>query len=298
MKFGVCLPHFGIPLDVPRLTEMAVKAEEIGYDSVWVTDHVIVPTEVEEQPGMSFRSNMLDPFTLLGHLGAVTAKVSIGTSVIILPYRNPIVVAKMLATTDVLSGGRVIFGAGVGWLEGEFNALGVSFAERGRASDEYLRLIKTLWTSTTPSCQGDYFQFSDVSFSPAPLQKPHPPIWVGGRSRAAVRRAVAYGDTWHPSLMGPEELAEKAAYMREYSASVGRDEPPGLTFRDWMKLDAAPISGERRALHGSIDQVADDVKRYSDAGVTHLAMDIIGDSYREKFEAMERFIIEVKPRLP
>ncbi|WP_283615678.1 LLM class flavin-dependent oxidoreductase, partial [Mycolicibacterium poriferae] len=138
---------------------------------------------------------------------------------------------EAIATADVLSKGRVIFGAAVGWMEGEFQALNAPFADRGRVSNEYLALLKELWANPTPAFQGEYFQFSDVTFSPMPVQKPHPPIWVGGRSRRGVRRAVEFGDYWHPSQMGPQEVAKNAAYMRRYSASVGRAEPPQLSCR-------------------------------------------------------------------
>ncbi len=211
MKFGVCIPHYGIPLDVDNLTNMAIKAEEMGFDSVWVTDHIIVPHEIPDRTDIVYRHDMLEPLSLLTHLGAVTKRVKIGTSVIILPYRNPVVLAKAIATADVLSKGRVIFGAAIGWMEGEFQALNAPFADRGVVSDEYLQLLRELWTNPTPTFQGEHFQISDVTFSPMPIQKPHPPIWVGGRSRRGVRRAVRYGDAWYPSQLPPAQVAERVA---------------------------------------------------------------------------------------
>ena len=295
-KFGVCMPHYGIPIDVEGLTEMAVKAEEMGFDSVWVTDHVIVPQEVPEQPGISFRHNMLDPLTLLSHLGAVTRRVAIGTSVVILPYRNPIVLAKMIATADVLSRGRVIFGAGIGWMEGEFQALNAPFSNRGSVSNEYLRLLKELWSNPTPAFEGEYFQFSDMTFSPLPVQQPHPPIWIGGRSLGAARRAVEFGDFWHPSLMGPEELSRKARYMNKYSASVGRETPPRLSFRaNLLKFTLSPSRGERAPLQGTVDEVIADIRHYAQARVSHIIMDMAGDGYSDKFRTMERFMKDVRP---
>ena len=296
MKFGVCIPHYGIPIDVDGLTEMAVKAEEMGFDSVWVTDHIIVPQVAPEQPGISFRNNMLDPLTLLGHLGADTRKVAIGTSVVILSYRNPIVLGKMIATADVLSRGRVIFGAAIGWMEGEFQALNAPFSNRGSVSNEYLRLLKELWSNPTPTFEGEYFQFSGMPFSPLPVQQPHPPIWIGGRSLGAARRAVEFGDFWHPSLMGPEELSRKARYMNEYSASVGRKSPPELSFRaNLLKFALSETSGERSPLQGTVDEVISDVRSYAQAGVSHIIMDMAGDSYSDKFRTMERFMKEVRP---
>ena len=299
MKFGVCIPHYGRPIDGDGLTEMAVESEQMGFDSVWVTDHIIVPHVIPDRPDIVYRYNMLEPLTLLAHLGAVTKRVNIGTSVIILPYRNPVVLAKAIATADVLSKGRVIFGAAVGWMEGEFQALGAPFANRGQVSNEYLRLLKELWTNPNPTFQGEYFQFSEVTFSPMPVQQPHPPIWIGGRSRAGVRRAVEFGDFWHPSQMGPQEVAKMAAYLRRYSASVGRETPPQLSVRGRaLTFSNTVASGDRLPLQGTTEDIIADVQEYAEAGVSHLIMEIAGDTYADKFRAMERFINEVKPRVP
>ncbi len=297
MKYGVCIPHYGRPIDTQGLTEMAVKAEEMGFDSVWVTDHLIVPHVIPDRTDIVYRHNMLEPLTLLTHLGAVTSRVNIGTSVIILPYRNPVILAKMIATADVLSQGRVIFGAAVGWMEGEFAALNAPFANRGQLSDEYLRLLKELWTSPTPTFAGEHFQISEVSVSPMPVQKPHPPVWIGGRSRRGVRRAVEFGDYWHPSQMGPQELAKNAAYMRRYSASVGRETPPKLSFRATLNFTSAANGDQRPPLHGTTEDIIADLQQYAEAGVDHAVMEISGEAYADKFRSMERFINEVKPRV-
>jgi probable F420-dependent oxidoreductase len=299
MKFGVCIPHYGRPIDAAGLTEMAVKAEQMGFDSVWVTDHIIVPHVIPDRPDIVYRYNMLEPVALLSHLGAVTKRVSVGTSVIILPYRNPVVLAKAIATADVLSGGRVIFGAAVGWMEGEFQALNAPFADRGKVSNEYLRLLKELWTNPNPTFQGEYFNFSDVTFSPMPVQQPHPPIWVGGRSRAGVRRAVQFGDFWHPSQMGPQEVSQMASYLRRYSASVGRQTPPQISVRGRsLTFASASTPGERTPLQGTTREIIADVEEYAKAGVSHLIMEISGDTYSDKYKAMERFLKEVRPRVP
>jgi probable F420-dependent oxidoreductase len=297
MKFGVCIPHYGRPIDVPGLTRMALKAEELGFDSVWVTDHIIVPHVIPDRPDIVYRHNMLEPLVLLAHLGAITRKVSIGTSVVILPYRNPVILAKMVATADVLSQGRVIFGAAVGWMEGEFKALNVPFANRGQLSDEYLELLKELWSTPTPTFQGKHFQFSDVSFSPMPVQRPHPPIWIGGRTRRAVRRAVRHGDCWHPTQMKPKELSGHAAYMRRYSASVGRETPPQLSFRGNLSFSSAKAGVERPPLSGTVEDIISDLQEYAEAGVGHVIMEISGESFDDKFKAMDRFINEIRPRV-
>ena len=298
MKYGVCIPHYGRPIDTQGLTEMAIKAEEMGYDSVWVTDHIIVPHVIPDRPDIVYRHNMLEPLSLLTHLGAVTSRVNIGTSVVILPYRNPVILAKMIATADVLSQGRVIFGAAVGWMEGEFQALNAPFANRGQVSNEYLRLLKELWTSPTPTFEGEHFHISDVTVSPMPVQKPHPPVWIGGSSRRGVRRAVEFGDYWHPSQMGPKELAKNAEYMRQYSASVGRESPPNLSFRGTLNFTSITNGDQRPPLHGATGDIIADLEQFAEAGVDHAVMEISGETYADKFRSMERFLTEVKPRIP
>lgn len=297
MKFGVCIPHYGRPIDAAGLTEMAIKAEEMGFDSVWVTDHIIVPHVIPDRGDIVYRHDMLEPLALLTHLGAVTKRVNIGTSVVILPYRNPVILAKAIATADVLSGGRVIFGAAVGWMEGEFQALNAPFADRGKVSDEYLKLLKELWTSPTPRFQGEYFQVDQVSFSPMPVQQPHPPIWIGGRSRRAVRRAVALGDYWHPTQLPPQELSIQVDYMRRHSASVGRETPPQLSFRGTLNFSNESGS-ERPPLHGNAEDIAADFQEYAQLGVSHAILEIPGESFADKFRAMERFQAEVRPLVP
>ena len=182
MKLGICLPHYGRPIEVGRMLEVARRAEERGLDSVWVTDHVIVP----EQANVIYREDMLDPLAVLPWLAGVTSRVALGTSVVILPYRSPIPVAKLLASVDVLSGGRLIVGAAIGWLEGEFEALGVPFKERASRSDEALELMRTLWTQEHPKIQTKRHRVQDVVASPMPLQKPRPPLYIGGEQRRRV----------------------------------------------------------------------------------------------------------------
>src|SRR5687767_1645724 len=176
MKLGICLPHYGRAIEVDRMLAVAQRAEEAGLDSIWVTDHVIVPTDVD----VIYREHMLDPLAMLPWLAGVTDRIQLGTSVVILPYRSPVPVAKLLASVDVLSGGRLIVGAAIGWLEGEFAALDVPFKERVSRSEEALELFRTLWTQEHPELETKRHRLHDVTFSPMPLQKPRPPLYVGG----------------------------------------------------------------------------------------------------------------------
>src|SRR6185369_11229174 len=151
MKLGICIPHYGRPIEVDRMLSVVRNAEEAGLDSVWVTDHVIVPRDVD----IIYREHMLDPLAVLPWLAAATSRISLGTSVLILPYRSPLPVAKLLASVDVLSGGRLIVGVAVGWVEREFEALGVPFRERGRRTDEAIELFRTVWTQEYPELDSE-----------------------------------------------------------------------------------------------------------------------------------------------
>src|SRR5262249_54793104 len=150
-------------------------------------------------------------------------RIKIGTTVIILPYRNPIEQAKMLSCLDVLSGGRLICGVGVGWLEKEFDVLGASYKDRGPVSDEYIQIFKTLWTEDEPRFNGRFYSFDGIRMYRKPVQKRHPPIWIGGHSRAAVRRAARLGDAWHPTRQTREHVAQHLPYLREEAERAGRD---------------------------------------------------------------------------
>src|SRR5438552_3014267 len=185
MNFGVWLPncrHLATP-DIIR--GAAVRAEQLGYDSVWVSDHVVVP----HANIVNFGETVFDPLVTLAVVAGATRRVRLGTTVLIVPYRNAVVTAKMIASLDALSGGRVVLGIGAGWVAAESAALGVPFAERGAMTDEYLAAMQELWTSRAPSFAGKYTRFGGLVFEPKPLQKPHPPIWVGRLRRARAARA-------------------------------------------------------------------------------------------------------------
>jgi probable F420-dependent oxidoreductase len=219
----------------------------------------------------------------------------------IVPHRPVLLTAKILATLDVLSQGRLTLGVGVGWMEEEFQALGAPpFAQRGAVTNEYLRAFKELWTSDNPTFDGNYCQFSNLKFLPKPVQKPHPPIWVGGQSRAAIRRAAELGNGWHPvggipaSPLEPEDLAQKVALLHRYAETAGRD-PAELDVSMKTPLyDAGPAaSGPRRRFSGEAEQIRLDVRTYADAGVTHLIFDIRGSELDQSLERLEWFATEI-----
>ena len=276
MKFGVWLPncrHLAAP-DIIRRT--AVSAERLGYDSVWVSDHVVVPRANIR----NFGETIFDPLITLGVVAGATTRVQLGTTVLIVPYRNAVVTAKMVSSLDALSGGRVVLGVGAGWVSAESAMLSVPFAERGPMTDEYLRAMQELWTSPTPSFAGRYTQFGDVVFEPKPIQKPHPPIWVGGHSRAALRRTVEFGAAWHPINRPPDELRAGRAELARQCAARGRAAPPAITLRNDVRVltagESAPASAHAgRVLAGEPAGLIDQLNELRECGVEHLVCEFL-----------------------
>ena len=230
MKFGIGLSNTGPMAQRENMLTMAKLAQELKFDSIWVGDHVCMPYEFDplypsanRRPGLKPSDNLFDPLVTLAFMAGVIETPMLGIGVLVVPYRNPVVTAKMLATLDVLSGGRVILGVGVGWMREEFEALGASYQDRGSVTDEYIQVFKELCTVDEPNFQGKHYQVSNVAFHPKPMRKPHPPIWVGGNSLAALRRVVRLGDGWQPTNMDPETLAKKSATLGRLCREAGRD---------------------------------------------------------------------------
>lgn len=298
MNFGVWLHncrHLAIP-EMIRAT--AVRAERLGYDSVWVSDHVVVPRANVAGIG----ETIFDPLVTLAVAAGMTTRVRLGTTVLIVPYRNPVVAAKMIASLDALSGGRVILGVGAGWLAAESAALGVPFAERGAQTDEYLEAMRELWTSPEPSFAGTYARFGGLAFRPEPVQKPHPPIWVGGHSRAALRRAVQFGAAWHPINRAPEELRAGRAELARLCQARGRAVTPALTLRNDVRVlrpgEPDPKSTHAgRVLAGEPAALVDQIAELAECGVEHLVLEFLAADGGELDEQMSVFAERVRPAL-
>jgi probable F420-dependent oxidoreductase len=205
--------------DAKAMVDLASQAEALGFDSVWTHDHVFNVGHVFDRIG---GRPYYEPLTVLSHVAARTERVRLGTSVLVLPYHNPIRLAKTAATLDVLSGGRLTMGVGVGSIEKETTAMGAPFAERGAFTDEAIAVMRTLWSEEDPKFDGKFWRFTGMKFSPKPLQKPIPVI-IGGISRAAIRRAARLGDGWHPLGLSPEALGQSMATLREEARACGRD---------------------------------------------------------------------------
>jgi probable F420-dependent oxidoreductase len=228
MDLGCHLPTTQPPATAREaLLTFAREAEKREIASLWVSDHVVIP-RVTTGYGRGGRfphppeRPYLEPVVALAAAAVGTTKARLGASVFVLGHRHAVVMAKMLATIDVLSNGRLICGTGVGWWKQELETLGTPFQTRGRQADEVLRVFKALWTEDNPSFQGEFFRFQDIGFAPKPLQKPHPPLWVGGDSPGAFRRVVALGDGWHATTKTPAELRDALDRLRKAADAAGR----------------------------------------------------------------------------
>jgi probable F420-dependent oxidoreductase len=316
IELGFGLPSRGPLARVDVLTRLARTADALGYSVVTISDHIVLPTRASAPypydhsgafPGGA-QQPYLEPIPLAAWLLAATRRIRVAISVLVVPYRNPVVTAKQLATIDALSGGRLIVGAGVGWWPEEFEALAAPpFAERGAVTDEYLRLMKTLWTEDSPRFEGKYYRIGDVTLLPKPVQTPHPPIWIGGHTEPALRRTATLGDAWHPiglrgpAGLAPDELAEKLARIRALARAAGRD-PASIRVAFRAPLDLWPSRGKAttepgRPLAGPPAKVVADLRAYEAAGVNIVVFDFPRPEPAAMLALMRRVAREVRPRL-
>jgi probable F420-dependent oxidoreductase len=237
---GLFLHNAAVQSDPTAAARVARHAEELGYDSLWAGEHVVLPSPRVPPSPMEPGDPILDPIVLLAHLAAQTSRVRLGTGVIVLPQRNPLVLAKQLASLDVLSGGRLVVGIGAGYLEPELTAIGVPMAERGSRTDEYLAAMRTLWTSDAPAHSGKHVRFAGVDAHPRPVQRPLPVV-VGGRTAAAHRRAARDAEGWYGYMHSPASTAEQVTALRKAAAEAGRDRPLHISVTPERRLDAATV---------------------------------------------------------
>jgi probable F420-dependent oxidoreductase len=291
MNYGVVLPIW--QLTVADAASLTARAEELGLDGVFVPDHILAKPATTQHYG----GHWPDPFSLLAYLAGRTRRIHLGASVIVLPYRSALVAAKAAATVDQVSGGRFIFGVGVGWDEAEFADLRLPFRERGRLSDDYLRAIKTAWASDIPEYKGEYAGFSGATFSPRPAQRPHPPIWVGGSpgsvSAPAVRRCAEFGDAWHPLALSLDDIEKGFATLRDLASRRGRG-TLGLAPRNLLDLTDAPKGSGRAAFQGSVAEVASDIRRVRALGAAWMTFDLPRSGLPAMMRAMEQLAGDVK----
>ncbi|MEM7249967.1 MAG: LLM class F420-dependent oxidoreductase [Pseudomonadota bacterium] len=316
MKFGFSAPFRGPLANAEDLVTIATRAEALGYDMLSVSDHLVVPQAIAPEYPYSDTgefawtadgsADCMEQFTLLAWLAAVTRSIHLLTSVIVIPHRNPVFMAKSVATTDQLSGGRVILGCGAGWMREEFAALNIpDFDARGRVTNEYINAMKTLWREPVATFDGEFVQFDNVAADPKPVQSPHPPFWIGGESMPAIRRAATMGDGWYPFGSNPkfrmdtipDYVARRDKLFAE-AESAGRD-PSALTlaYNCAFHNETAQTrpDGERLLFTGSPQQRADDIHSLAATGVTHMMVNVTATDRSQMLDRMEAFAKEVMP---
>lgn len=293
MEFGAHLPVYGPAATRDTVLGFARKMEALGYESLWASDHVVIPWRITSRypysPTGEFplppATPFLEPLTTLALVAGATERIRLGTTVLVLPHRHPVLAAKMLATLDHLAPGRVILGAGVGWLREEIELFGVPYQRRGAWSDEALRIMRACWSEERPVFAGEFFSFGALGFAPKPARGTIP-IWIGGHTPAALRRVAELGDGWHAAFALPRELEAGRVALREACGKAGRDFS-ALALSVRVGLSARKPAGE----------LVDELSAFADLGVRHVVLESRARDLAEMAGLYERFAAEVRPRL-
>ena len=309
MQIGFNLPISGPMADPATVTRVAQAGEALGYDYLTLTDHIVLPNL--KVPGYPYSESgeffgdgpqrRHDQLTAAAYIAAKTQRIRLVLAVMVVPYRPAVLAAKMLATIDVLSDGRLTVGIGAGWLEAEFDAVAVTpFAARGAVTDEYIAAFRALWTEAAPRFAGKWVAFDEVLFEPKPVQQPHPPIWVGGESGPALRRAARLGDAWYPIGSNNRHLLDTmpryragVARLRRFTEEAGRDPAQvALTYRIKRYGEAVPdraSDGERRLFSGGGAEIIADLRALRDLGVSAVDIDFERPDAEASIAEMRRF---------
>ncbi|MCZ6627188.1 MAG: LLM class F420-dependent oxidoreductase [SAR324 cluster bacterium] len=310
MKIGLNLDNRGPQATPENMIRFAVTADRLGFSSLGVSDHIVlVRQQTRNYPYSATGEIDLEAWTpwndtlgLIGFVAGKTERIRIGPSVLILPYRNPLVTAKWFATVDALSGGRLFLGAGTGWWREEFEALGLGdqFAERGARTDEYLRIFANLWSEEVPAFAGRYFNYENLIASPKPAQKGGIPIWIGGNTGRALRRVAEFGDVWHPVVLTPPaelnplELGERRELLEKLCGERGRD-PASITITPKTHLHFT--EDRTRPMSGRPGQIVEDLLSYREQGADEFIVYTPGESEAEKLENLHRISEEIMPHI-
>lgn len=282
MKLGFSLPTAGAWATPENQILVAQRAEALGYNSLWVFQRLLYALEPQNdypplpgQPWPQSFEHVLDPITTLAYIAGVTQRIRLGTSVLIMPYYSPVMLAKQLATLDLLSRGRLDVGLGTGWSMDEYEASGVPFAQRGKRVDEFLRCLKMIWTQKVVEFQGEFYRIPKAKIAPKPLQKPHPPITIGGYGGPTIiRRAVTLGDGFNGGNVPMGQVVPLVKQIREAALQIGRDpDTLQIVCRGTFVLYSTPQGKNRRPLWGSVEEIREDVARYAEAGLTELFLE-------------------------
>lgn len=293
---GVCLPNYGNNSSREAIVEVAKAAEELGYDSVWTTDHILLPSSHSYPYGKIYES-----LTTLSYVAALTDNVKLGTSILVLPMRNAVTVAKMLASLDSLSGGRVIAGVAVGWSEQEFKNLGVGhlFKKRGRLLNEQIKVMRLIWRGSRVSFKGHFHEIEDGVSDPRPKQLNGPSVWIGGNSEYAVKRALELGDAWHFTGITLEELDERLRLISQRGGKIPVTGRFTVDLTGKAPRESRAASGARRVVISGRDaqEVINQLTPYVDRGVSYLVCSFGDKPSQRQINDMKRFINDIIPSL-
>jgi probable F420-dependent oxidoreductase len=313
MQIGFDLPTRGALANAENLARLATAGEALGFDYLTISDHVVIPTDIHARYPYSDtgefprggRTEWYEQLISAAWIAAKTTRLRLVTSVMVVPYRPAVLTAKMLATIDLLSNGRLTIGCGAGWLKEEFEALdSPDYAARGAVTDEYLAAMRELWTSETPRFSGRHVRFADINFAPKPVQQPHPPIWVGGESGPALRRTAKLGDGWYPIGTNPAHPLDTLQRFRagierlhRHAREAGRD-PATIAIatrvqRIGQAVEPKTAEGERRLFSGSPAEVAGDLRALRDLGVDAVDVSLVRATVELSIEAMRQFKEEI-----
>lgn len=316
MKFGMSAPNRGPLATAENLKALASAADRLGYEFITVSDHIVVPQKIDHNYPYSetgeFRwtaegnPDCLEQFAMVAWLAAVTERIRVMTSVAVIPHRNPVFMAKALATVDVLSGGRLTVGCGAGWMHEEFRALNLPpFEARGKVTNEYIEAMRIAWTDPNPAYQGEFVQFGNVDITPRPVQNPHPPIWIGGESMPAIRRAAALGDGWYPFGSNPKFRMDTVETYRTRLAKLHaeaekRDRDPASITLSYncafhSAEEAEHVDGGRQMFTGSAQLRIDDIQKFAGCGVSNMIVNVSANDLTEMLDRMEEFASNVMP---
>ena len=315
MQIGFNAPTAGPMSATDQMVRLVVEAEAMGFDYATFSDHVVIPTDISAKYPYSStgefpagaRAERHEQLIQMAFVAGKTSRLRLVSSVMVVPHRPAVLTAKMLSSIDVLSNGRLVLGIGAGWLKEEFEAIDApDFAARGTVTDEYLLAFKELWTNPRPRFAGKHVRFDNILLDPKPVQKPHPPIWVGGESGPALRRTARLGDAWYPIGTNPanpldslKRFSTQVARLRALVAKEGRKpESIGLALRVTVFGETAPATaddGEHRLFAGKPAAIAADIRALRDLGVGHLDFGFTGNSVDEMLGEMQRFRRDVLP---
>lgn len=287
MKFGLVLPNYGPQASRFAIIDSAIAAENNGFDSVWLTDHLALP-----EADANLFGHIYESITTMSYLAASTRTINLGLSTLVLPQRNPIEVAKSLATLDNLSGGRLIVSVGIGWSKGEYQNLGYDFHTRGKRMNEAIKILRTCWRGQrNVSFHGEFYDFDNMVFSPTPVQPGGPPLWIAGDSQKALKRAVGLGDGWHPNASSPMELKES---LRDVQ-SIIQVRPFTIAVRSGILLGTHHETERSTIISGNNEQIIQQINDYQNAGMSYALLNFKVNSQSERERAIKKFMHEIAP---